>query len=129
MIWYWIKIVAKNILFIYLKSVYKWIFLYKWPMYDHSWPFFAKCMFIFHKTEVLTVILKCLTGLTYDWFKNYDTKCKYFNSGFVQKQMFASFAFFAFLCFLSKILYQLKFRLVQHLKMTVWTSVLWQIDM
>ena len=24
---------------------------------------------VFHKTEVLTVILRCLTGLTYDWFK------------------------------------------------------------
>ena len=24
-----------------LKSVYKWMFLYKWPLYDHSWPFFC----------------------------------------------------------------------------------------
>ena len=27
---------------------------------------FAMCMFIFHKIEVLTVILRCLTGPTYD---------------------------------------------------------------
>ena len=26
-------------------------------------------IFIFHKTEVPTVILTCLTGLTSDWFK------------------------------------------------------------
>ena len=33
-------------------------------------------MFIFHKTEVQTVILKCLTSLNTNWFKSYDTKCK-----------------------------------------------------
>ena len=36
-------------------------------------------MFIFHKTEVLTVILRCLTGLIYDWLKSYDAKRKYFH--------------------------------------------------
>ena len=38
--------------------------------------FFAMCMFIFHKTEVLTVILRGLTGLTYYWLKSYDKKHK-----------------------------------------------------
>ena len=33
-------------------------------------------MFIFHKTEVQTVILKCLTSLNPNWFKSYDTKRK-----------------------------------------------------
>ena len=33
-----------------LNSVSKWMSLYKWPLYDHSWPFFATCVFIFHKT-------------------------------------------------------------------------------
>ena len=42
---------------------------------------------------------------------------------FVQKH---SFAFFAFLHFVSYLLYQLRFRLVKHLKMTVWNSVLWK---
>ena len=37
--------------------------------------FFAKCMFIFNKTEVLTVILRCLAGLNLDWFKNYGLRC------------------------------------------------------
>ena len=32
---------------------------------------FANCMFIFHKTEFQTVILRCLTGLNLDWFKIY----------------------------------------------------------
>ena len=48
----------------------------KWPFYDHIWPFFANCIFIFHKTEVQTVILKCLTSLNPNWFKSYDTKRK-----------------------------------------------------
>ena len=84
-------------------------------------------IFIFHKTEVQTVNLMCLTGLKSDWFKGYDTKCKYFHfhffCNFVQKH---SFAFFAFLRFVSYLLYQSRFRLVKHLKMTVWTSVLWK---
>ena len=54
-----------------------------------SGHFFAICMFLFHKTEVLTVILRCLTGLTYDWLKSYDTKGKYFH-------------FFVFLWFCTK---------------------------
>ena len=45
--------------------------------------FFAICVYIFHKTEVLTVILRCLTGLTYDWFKSYDTKHEYFHFFFL----------------------------------------------
>ena len=67
--------------------------------------FFSIFMFIFHKTEVQKVILRCLTGLNLDWFKSYDTKHKYFHfflfCNFVQKQTFASFAFFVLLCFLS----------------------------
>ena len=41
-----------------LKTVYKWMFLY-----------------IFHKTEVPTVILRCLTGLNLDWVKSYGLRC------------------------------------------------------
>ena len=36
---------------------------------------FAICVFIFHKTEVLTVILRCLTGLNLDWVKSYGIRC------------------------------------------------------
>ena len=39
--------------------------------------FSANCMFIFHKKEVQTVILRCLTGLNIDWFKNYGLRCKW----------------------------------------------------
>ena len=46
----------------------------KWPFYDHIWPFFANYIFIFHKTEVRTIILKCITSLNPNWFKSYDTK-------------------------------------------------------
>ena len=37
--------------------------------------FFAMCMFIFHKTEVQRVILICLMGLNFNWFKSYGLKC------------------------------------------------------
>ena len=40
-----------------------------------SGHFFANCINIFHKTEVQTVILMCLTGQNLNWFKSYDTKC------------------------------------------------------
>ena len=40
-----------------------------------SGHFFAMCIFIFHKTEVHTVILRCWTGLNLDWFKNYGLRC------------------------------------------------------
>ena len=42
-----------------------------------SGHFSANCMFIFHKKEVQTVILRCLTGLNIDWFKNYGLRCKW----------------------------------------------------
>ena len=35
----------------------------KWPFYNHIWQFFANYMCIFHKTEIQTVILRCLTSL------------------------------------------------------------------
>ena len=34
----------------------------KWPFYDHFRPFFGNYMTIFHKTEVQTVFLRCLTA-------------------------------------------------------------------
>ena len=40
-----------------------------------SCHFFA--IHIFYKTEVQTVILRCLTCLNLNWFKNYDSKCKF----------------------------------------------------
>ena len=42
-----------------------------------SGHFSANCMFIFHKKEVQTVILRCLMGLNVDWFKNYGLRCKW----------------------------------------------------
>ena len=38
---------------------------------DH---YFTNCMFIFYKTEVQKIILRCLTCLYLYWFKSYDTK-------------------------------------------------------
>jgi hypothetical protein len=38
--------------------------------------FFATYMFIFHKTEIQTVILRCLTSLNPNWHKSYDKNHK-----------------------------------------------------
>ena len=37
--------------------------------------FFAICIFFFHKTEVQTLNLSCLTGLNLNWFISYSLKC------------------------------------------------------
>ena len=39
-------------------------------------PFFANYMFIFHKTEIQTVILRCLMSLDLNWYKSYYKKHK-----------------------------------------------------
>ena len=41
-----------------------------------SGHFFANYVNIFHKTEIQTVILRCLMSLKLNWCKSYDTKCK-----------------------------------------------------
>ena len=48
----------------------------KWPCTNHNLPFFAYYILIFHKTEIQTVILRCLTSLNHNWYKSYDTKHK-----------------------------------------------------
>ena len=48
----------------------------KWPSYYHIWPFFHQLYAIFPKTEVQTVVLRCLMCLTLIWSKNYPTKLK-----------------------------------------------------
>jgi len=56
-------------------------------MYGH---FFANYMFIFHKTKIQTVILRCLRIINLNFYKSYDTKHKNAknpknaNAGFVQ---------------------------------------------
>ena len=44
---------------------------------------FAICIFIFHKTDVQTVSLGCLTDLNPNLFKSYDTNSKYFHFCFL----------------------------------------------
>ena len=48
----------------------------KQPVLDHIWPCLANYMFIFHKTEIQTVILRCLMSLNLNWYKSYDKKHK-----------------------------------------------------
>ena len=48
----------------------------KWLSYDHICPFFGNCIIIFDKTEIQTVILRCLTSLNLNWYKSYNTKPK-----------------------------------------------------
>ena len=80
----------------------------KWPFYNQIRSFFANYMFIFHKTEIQTVILRCLMVLNLNWFKSYGLKCSKtqifpfpFFCDSVQKPRFSCFGVFAFLCFLS----------------------------
>ena len=98
----------------------------------NSGHFFAICMVIFHKTEIQTVILRCLISLSLNWYKSYDTKCK--NSKNTN------------LCFWTKLQKNgngnisvlshnfwtnqnlLEFRPVKHVIMTVWTSVFWKMN-
>jgi hypothetical protein len=40
-----------------------------WPFYSHFWSFFANYINIFQKSEVLTVILRCLTCLNHNLIK------------------------------------------------------------
>ena len=47
--------------------------IHKWPVLDQS--FFANYMSIFHKTEIQTVILRCLMCLNLNWIKSYDPAC------------------------------------------------------
>ena len=58
-----------------IKSDPKWMLLLNHWYTTISGHFFAMCMFIFHKTEVQRVILICLMGLNFNWFKNYGLKC------------------------------------------------------
>ena len=46
----------------------------KKPFLDQIWPCLANYMFIFHKTEIRTVILRCWTSLNLNWYKGYDKK-------------------------------------------------------
>ena len=92
----------------------------KWPCNNHTWPFFANYMLIFHKTEIQTVILRCLTNLNINWFKSYYTKrqnAKNANVLFCSKSQ--QKWQWKYLHFVSKLLKQSELRPVKHLKKTV----------
>ena len=67
--------VKENLIYLHIKSVSKWKLLLNNCYEMFSGHFFAICIFIFHKTEVQTVILRCLTGLNLNWFKSYGLRC------------------------------------------------------
>ena len=58
-----------------VKTDRKWMLLLNNCSKTVSGHFFAICIFIFHKTEVRTVILRCLTGLNCNWLKSYGLRC------------------------------------------------------
>ena len=94
--------------------------------------FLTNHMVIFHKTEIQTVILRCLMSLNLNWYKSYDTKRKNSKN--------------ANLCFWTKLQKNgngnisvlshnfwtnqnlLEFRPVKYVIMTIWTSVLWKMN-
>ena len=49
--WRWIPLMTE------LKSVSKWIWIYKWPLYDLFWPFFHHICAFFHDLTILTEIM------------------------------------------------------------------------
>ena len=88
----------------HIKSVWKWMSLYKWPLYDHFWPIFLpyvcssfiKLRFwrsLWGAKQVLLMIgSKFVT-------QNVNIFISFFFCDFVQKQRFSFFEFFAFLYF------------------------------
>ena len=77
-VYYWT--IKKHWCILYSDS--KWNWLLNGGFTTISGHFFTICMFIFHKTEVQTVILRCFMVLNLNWFKSYDTKCTYFHFRF-----------------------------------------------
>ena len=98
-------------------------------IYGH---FFANYMFIFHKTEIQTVILRCLMSLNLNWYKSYDTKrnnSENANLCFWTKLQKSGNGNISVLCYNFWTNQNLEqFRPVKHVKMTVWTSVLWKMN-
>ena len=97
-----------------------------------SGHFFANQMVIFHKTEIQTVILRCLMSLNLNWYKSYDTKRKNSKSANLcfwtklQKNGNGNISVLCYNFWTNQNLDQ--FRPVKHVKMTVWTSVLWKMN-
>ena len=44
----------------------------KWPFFHHFWSLFCHLHSIFHKTEILAVILRCLGCPNFNLIKSYD---------------------------------------------------------
>ena len=91
-----------------------------------------KNWYIFHKTEVQMVILRCWMGLYLKLVQKLWHKAPIFSSLFFQFLKILLLVFFTrFFSFFAVFLHlsQLGFRpvQVQHLKMTVWTSLLWKV--
>ena len=90
-------------------------------------------MVIFHKTEIHTFILRCLTSLNLNWYKSYDTKRKNSKNANLcfwtklQKNGNGNISVLSHNFWTNKNL--LEFRPVKHVKMFVWTSVFWKIYM
>ena len=75
-----------------IKTDSKWMFLINDRFTAISGHFFPY-VFIFHKTEVQMVILRCLTSLYLNWFKSYDKKRKCSLVGAVTNRLWLSLLF------------------------------------
>ena len=97
-----------------------------------SGHFFANHMVIFHKTEIQAVILRCLMSLNPNWYKSYDTKRKNSRNANLcfwtklQKNRNGNISILSHNFWTNQNL--LEFRPVKHVIMTVWTSVLWKMN-
>ena len=68
----WKTFFGFNFFFQFWKKKFWKHITHKWPFLDHFGSFFANYMSIFHKTEVQTVILRCLGCLNLNWIKSYN---------------------------------------------------------
>ena len=91
--------IAQNV----IKTDPKWMLLLNNCSKTVSGHFFAICIFIFHKTEAHTVILRCTMGLNLNWFKSYGLRCSKMQSfpflifnDFVKKTQMCVFCIFGF---------------------------------
>ena len=92
--------------------------------YDHFWPFFCQLYVYLLQNWGSDSHFGMLTGRKSNWFKGYDIKCKYIY--FLFFAIFYKNTLLRFFNFVS-LLYQLRFRVLKHLKMSVWISFLWKI--
>ena len=113
-----------------VNSDWKWMSIYKWPLYDYFWPFF--CHMYVHLSqncgsedhfEVLNRSYLWLVKKL--WHKTQEFPFLFFSRFCTKTDICIFFVFYIFLFFVMTFV---TIKIDQHLKMTVGISVLWKIN-